>query len=87
MGSVKDLYGKGRPVLSCEIYPPKKEDEFFTECFLSQGENNTEGRILYNEYESRLYHYKHTGDGENAISKTSFAGICPDFVLNQPYFN
>ena len=28
MGSVKDLYGKGRVVLSCEIYPPKKEDEF-----------------------------------------------------------
>ncbi len=28
MGSVADLYGKGRPVRSCEIYPPKKEEEF-----------------------------------------------------------
>ncbi|WP_029324550.1 methylenetetrahydrofolate reductase [Butyrivibrio sp. AE3004] len=28
MGSVRSLYKKGTTVLSCEIYPPKKEDEF-----------------------------------------------------------
>ncbi len=27
MSSILDLYGKGRPVFSCEIYPPKKEEE------------------------------------------------------------
>ncbi len=27
MGSIDKLYGGGRPVFSCEIYPPKKEDE------------------------------------------------------------
>ncbi|WP_044914523.1 methylenetetrahydrofolate reductase [Butyrivibrio sp. WCE2006] len=28
MGSVRKLYNEGKQVLSCEIYPPKKEDEF-----------------------------------------------------------
>ncbi|WP_049945118.1 methylenetetrahydrofolate reductase [Butyrivibrio sp. AC2005] len=28
MSSIKELYNKGKTVLSCEIYPPKKEDEF-----------------------------------------------------------
>ncbi|WP_051205497.1 methylenetetrahydrofolate reductase [Butyrivibrio sp. FC2001] len=28
MGSIKELYNRGKTVLSCEIYPPKKEDEF-----------------------------------------------------------
>ncbi len=27
MGSIDKLYGRGRPVFSCEIYPPKKEDD------------------------------------------------------------
>ncbi len=28
MGSIRDFYEHGKTVLSCEIYPPKKEDEF-----------------------------------------------------------
>jgi methylenetetrahydrofolate reductase (NADPH) len=28
VGSIKELYNRGKTVLSCEIYPPKKEDEF-----------------------------------------------------------
>ena len=28
MSSIRSLYKKDRPVFSCEIYPPKKEDEF-----------------------------------------------------------
>ena len=28
MGSIRELYGKGKTVLSCEIFPPKKEEDF-----------------------------------------------------------
>ncbi len=28
MGSIREIYGKNKAVLSCEIYPPKKEEEF-----------------------------------------------------------
>ena len=45
--------------------------------------NTGGGRLLSGSYDSRLYQYKDT----NNISTTSFAAICPDFSLNQPYYN
>lgn len=74
-------------------------NEYFTECFLSQGdihkinipglkgEININGGLVVNNYENRLYKYKYIGVSETAISKHAYAAICPDFLLNQPYYN
>jgi len=55
----------------------------FTECFIGKD------GIIRHDYSSRLYKYTHTGsdDIDNSISQRAFAGICPDFSLNQPYYN
>ena len=47
------------------------------------------GQLVVNDYEDRLYKYKFTKetDSENAISLNAYAAICPDFLLNQPYYN
>ena len=77
------------------------KDEYITECFITQGTKVTQNfgplnipytvisgdRLLDNVYDKRLYKYQHLEDGENAISANAFAGICPDFLLNQPYYN
>lgn len=42
-----------------------------------------EGRIVNNEYNKRLYTY----GNPDSISNNSYAAICPDFLLNQPYYN
>ena len=42
-----------------------------------------EGRILDNTYSERLYDYGNTSN----IGKNAYAAICPDFLLNQPYYN
>ena len=56
--------------------------EYYTECFI-----NNERRIS-NGYAQRLYKYKHKDNSlDNSISNVAFAGLCPDFVLNQPYYN
>jgi hypothetical protein len=38
---------------------------------------------------TRRYEYKHdkNDDSDNAISSNAYAAICPDFLLNQPYYN
>lgn len=47
-----------------------------------------ESRLVNNDYPKRLYKYKYNSDStEFAISSHAYAGICPDFLLNQPYFN
>lgn len=56
------------------------DGEYKTECFLEQKSNQ-----VTNSYEKRLYIYKKQGDSE--ISKHAYAAICPDFLLNQPYYN
>ena len=62
--------------------------DYFTESFLTQSKE----RALENIQENRLYKYKKSSKdnssllGDN-ISSQSFAGICPDFLLNQPYYN
>ena len=55
----------------------------YTECFLG-----SDG-MLRHDYASRLYKYKNdkSNNADNAISARAFAGLCPDFVLNQPYYN
>ena len=74
-----------------------------TECFVSQGveiekdlgllnikiTEKVGSREVVNSYESRLYQYKHdkSDDPDNAISRNAYAAICPDFLLNQPYYN
>ena len=60
-----------------------------TECFITQGKEETGGRLVANQYPNRLYTYQHIdeNDSDNAISKRAYAGICPDFLLNQPYYN
>ena len=58
-------------------------NNYVTELFLNK--NNKE---ITNSYESRLYEYNsYAEDSENAISKNAYAAICPDFLLNQPYYN
>lgn len=55
----------------------------YTECFIGND------RLIKHDYNSRLYKYSHENydDVDKAISSEAFAGICPDFVLNQPYYN
>jgi hypothetical protein len=50
---------------------------------------DSENRIVTNDYQKRKYEYKHVSetDSENSISRQAYAAICPDFLLNQPYFN
>ena len=67
------------PIISFEEDSAKK---YITECFLSQ----EEGRVV-KSYNSRLYTYKNIDTEESSISKYAYAGICPDFLLNQPYYN
>ena len=57
--------------------------EYYTECFLTEKE-----RTISHNYQSRLYKYQHKDEGpDKAISTVAFAGLCPDFSLNQPYYN
>ena len=49
-----------------------------TECFVSNE------RIITNDYESRLYYYKYP---DSTLDTNAYAAICPDFSLNQPYYN
>lgn len=68
-------------------YKDKNDKEkYFTECFVSQ---DSENRVVTNDYQKRKYEYKHVSetDSENSISRQAYAAICPDFLLNQPYFN
>lgn len=72
---------------------------FYTECFLTQSkllkDNENKERYAYdgdgllvsNDYDQRLYKYIYTDSAENVLNKNSYAAICPDFLLNQPYFN
>ena len=62
------------PVLEAKAKEGNKE--YFTECFVNQ--NNKE---LTHDFESRLYKYNQL---QNSVC---YAGICPDFLLNQPYYN
>ena len=57
------------------------KNSFYTECFLNQ--NN---QFVVNDYDDRLYKYVKT-DSESSISTNAYAAICPDFLLNQPYYN
>lgn len=63
--------------------------KYYTETFVSQNkkESGSGGRLVINNYEERLYEYRHNEDSENAISVNAYAAICPDFLLNQPYYN
>lgn len=72
------------PVLESGIDDEKNniKKKYYTECFV-----NNEG-LIKNDYLSRLYSYKKVGSpSENTISQKAYAGICPDFMLNQPYYN
>ena len=53
----------------------------FFESFIEQDEN----RKVTNNYTNRLHQYEN--DELGSISKKAYAAICPDFLLNQPYFN
>jgi hypothetical protein len=45
-------------------------------------------RLIDNNYKSRLYEYKYEeGNAESSLSTNAYAAICPDFLLNQPYYN
>jgi len=58
----------------------KSGNKYYTETFLNQ-----KTREVTNEYKNRLYEY--ADNSESSISSNSYAGICPDFLLNQPYYN
>ena len=68
------------PVIS---YDSGENIKYITECFL----NKDTGEVT-NNYESRLYQYKNTSESsDSSLSEYAYAGICPDFLLNQPYYN
>ena len=76
----------------CFVSQALQEEREYFRPFFNGTYTKTEkvgGREITNDYESRLYEYIHTGEGdsEKAISNASYAGICPDFLLNQPYYN
>ena len=87
------------PVIEIPDSTDSSKSKYYTECFLSSSKWTTlkvmgaeikidaGGREVTNDYDSRLYEYKHVEDSENAISNVAYAGICPDFLLNQPYYN
>ena len=61
------------------IFEEQDVEQNVTECFVTQDTD----RKVTNDYSSRLYVYK----DENSLSNNSFVGICPDFLLDQPYYN
>ena len=63
-----------------EYKPDKNTTEYRTECFVS-----TQNGVVTNSYDSRLHIYNN--DKSDAISENAYAAICPDFLLNQPYYN
>lgn len=59
-----------------------------TSIVIDQKKETLDGELVTNVYEDRLYKYKHsTNASESSISRYQYAGICPDFLLNQPYYN
>ena len=60
-------------------------DKCITETFLKQAqtEQDEEAGLLTQTYTDRLYEY----DNNLSISSSAYAAICPDFLLNQPYYN
>lgn len=78
------------------------EINYFTECFLTQANSYmidknldatikeiNEPRLVTNEYNKRLYKYTESNlsSADCSISRKAYAGICPDFLLNQAYYN
>ena len=61
------------PVIKCN-------GKYRTESFLNQ---TNQDKLLSQNYSKRIYIY----NNENNLSKNAYAGICPDFLLNQPYYN
>ena len=58
------------------------KDKYISECFINKD------RQLTNAYNARLYEYENNFDEqEDYISEYAYAAICPDFLLNQPYYN
>ena len=75
-------------VLETPVLKYKKGDEtiYQTECFVSN--KSSSERLVTNDYDSRLYKYQHNEDDiETSLSSNAYAAICPDFALNQPYYN
>ena len=66
------------PILEETINETKKH---YTECFISNS------LTLDHNHSSRLYEYKHETGPDKKISSLAYAGLCPDFQLNQPYYN
>ena len=77
-------------------------DNYYSECFMTQDSTRKnvklskekgrdiyyDGRYIRNSYNNRLYKFKNSNDSNaSSISKHAYAAICPDFLLNQPYYN
>ena len=63
------------PVIS---YGEGSNKKYITECFLSSN------GLVTNNYQDRLYEYV---SPKETLSDNAYAAICPDFLLNQPYYN
>lgn len=70
-------------VLEAPILEEGKDDtkKYYTECFVDKERNVT------HDYDSRLYTFESNSGTKITNPTPCFAGICPDFLLNQPYFN
>ena len=87
-------------ILEAPVIEYGNDTKRVTECFITQGTEKTHttligsvtekinDRLVTNNYIDRLYTYKYNDDhAESSISKNAYVGICPDFLLNQPYYN
>ena len=81
----------GKDVYNTECFVTQGTEKEKVYRFLTQEikEKYIDGdRLVVNTYDSRLYKYKHKeGDPESSLSTNAYAAICPDFLLNQPYYN
>lgn len=59
----------------------KRNTSYKAESFLNQINDK---HFLDQSYKDRLIDYS---DNTSSISKNAYAAICPDFLLNQPYYN
>ena len=74
----------------CETFLSQNKKSAITKVSLTVGGNILSSlmkdyKTVVNDYESRLYKYE--DGGKSYISTKAYAAICPDFLLNQPYYN
>lgn len=68
-------------ILEAPVIFLNDKNKFYSESFLSQKSGSE--KIITNNYENRLYSYNKS----DSVNSNYYVGLCPDFLLNQPYYN